>query len=268
MAIMNGPSQIAQNYVNVGVGKTRYGLIKTFILGIMAGAFIAMGALGSTVSSVGLQPVSLSRLVSALVFPIGLVLVLCAGGELFTGNSLVLIPMLEKRVTPCDMLRNWGLAYAGNLVGSIVIAELVVLSGTLGLYPGLVDSVIRTATAKCVIPIHAAFIKGILCNFMVCLAVWISFGAGELSGKITATYLPIFLFVLCGFEHCVANMYFIPAGIFASYVYPEVAEAVGSAGLGWLGFFLRNLIPVTLGNIIGGAACVACVYWYAFLKKR
>ena len=146
---MNGPSQIAQNYVNVGVGKTRYGLLKTFSLGIMAGAFIAMGALGSTIGSVGIQPAGLSRVVSALIFPIGLVLVLCAGGELFTGNSLVLIPVLEKRIKLSDMLKNWGLAYAGNLVGSIVIAELVVLSGTLNLYPDLAPAVVRTAASKC-----------------------------------------------------------------------------------------------------------------------
>ncbi|MBQ9537969.1 MAG: formate/nitrite transporter family protein [Treponema sp.] len=265
---MNGPSQIAQNYVNVGVGKTRYGLLKTFALGIMAGAFIAMGALGSAIGSVGLQPASLSRFVSALVFPIGLVLVLCAGGELFTGNSLVLIPMLEKRITPKDMFRNWALAYSGNLVGSILIAELVVLSGSLNIYPGLSEAVIRTANAKCSLPFHAAFIKGVLCNFMVCLAVWISFGASEMAGKITATYLPIFLFVLCGFEHCVANMYFVPVGLFASYVYPEVADAAGAINLSWLNFLVWNLIPVTIGNVFGGAVCVASVYWAAYLKKR
>lgn len=265
---MNGPSQIAQNYVNVGVGKTRYGLLKTFSLGIMAGAFIAMGALGSTIGSVGIQPAGLSRVVSALIFPIGLVLVLCAGGELFTGNSLVLIPVLEKRIKLFDMLKNWGLAYAGNLVGSIVIAELVVLSGTLNLYPDLAPAVVRTAASKCNISVHAALIKGVLCNFMVCLAVWTSFGANEMSGKIKACYLPIFLFVLCGFEHCVANMYFIPVGIFTSYVHPEIAEAVGAAGLGWAGFLLRNLIPVTIGNIVGGGVCVGCVYWAAYLKKK
>ncbi len=265
---MNGPSQIAQNYVNVGVGKTRFGLLKTFALGIMAGAFIAIGALGSTIGSVGVQPAGLSKIVGALVFPIGLVLVLCAGGELFTGNSLVIIPVLEKRIKIQDMLRNWGLAYAGNLVGSVLIAELVVLSGTLNMYPGLSEAVIRTADVKCAIPLHAAFIKGILCNFMVCLAVWISFGASEMAGKISATYLPVFLFVLCGFEHCVANMYFIPVGLFASYVYPEVADAAGAIHLGWLGFFFRNLIPVTIGNIFGGALCVAAVYWAAYLKRR
>jgi formate/nitrite transporter len=265
---MNGPSQIAQNYVNVGVGKTRYGLLKTFALGIMAGVFIGMGGLGSTIGSVGMQPASLARVVSALVFPIGLVLVLCAGGELFTGNSLILIPVLEKRIKPLDMFRNWALAYAGNLVGSILLAELVVLSGTLNLYPGLSSAAIATATAKCNLPVHVALIKGVLCNFMVCLAVWISFGATEMAGKIGATYLPIFLFVLCGFEHCVANMYFIPAGIFAGYIYPEVADSVGALGLGWFNFLLRNLIPVTVGNIVGGAVCVGCVYWAAYLKRR
>ncbi|MBP5156404.1 MAG: formate/nitrite transporter family protein [Treponema sp.] len=265
---MNGPSQIAQNYVNVGVGKTRYGLIKTLALGIMAGAFISFGALGSTIGSVGLQPAGLSRIVSSLVFPIGLVLVLCAGGELFTGNSLVLIPVLERRIKPMDMFRNWGLAYTGNLVGSILIAELVVLSGTLDLYPGLSAAAINTAMAKCRLPIHAALIKGICSNFMVCLAVWISFGASEMAGKIAATYLPVFLFVLRGFEHRVANMYFIPVGLFASYVYPDVADALGSIGLNWFNFIFRNLIPVTIGNLVGGAACVAGVYWAAYLKKR
>lgn len=265
---MNGPSQIAQNYVNVGVGKTRYGLLKTFVLGIMAGAFIGMGAFGSTVASVGVQPLALSRVLSALVFPIGLVLVLCAGGELFTGNSLVLVPVLEKRIKAREMLRNWGLAYAGNLVGSILLAELIVLSGSLNLYPGLSEAVIKTAAAKCNIPFEAALIKGVLCNFMVCLAVWISFGASEMAGKIMAAYLPIFLFVLCGFEHCVANMYFIPVGLFSSFVYPDIASSVGISGLSWLSFIVRNLIPVTVGNIVGGAVCVGCVYWAAYLKKK
>lgn len=265
---MNGPSQIAQNYVNVGIGKTRYGVGKTLALGCLAGAFIALGAVGSAVGSVGLQPAALSRFASALIFPIGLVLVLCAGGELFTGNSLIFVPVLEKRIGVKDMLRNWCLAYIGNLIGGMAIAVMVVFSNSLNLFPGLIEAVIKTGVAKCVLPPHAAFIKGILCNFLVCLAVWISFGASELSGKIIASYLPVFLFVLCGFEHCVANMYFIPAGIFAGIAYPDIAATVSTEGLNWLNFVVRNLLPVTIGNITGGAFCVGAVYWTAYLKKR
>ncbi len=262
---MNSPSEIANTYVSVGIGKTRPSFLKMFALGCLAGAFIAFGALGSSVASCGIQPAALARVVSAAVFPIGLMMVLCAGSELFTGNCLVLIPVLTKRISPKDMLLgNWLPVYLGNLAGSLLIALLVVFSHTPSLYGGeLAMSIVTTATNKVHMSIVDALLKGILCNFMVCIAVWISFGATDSMGKIAGPYLPIFLFVLCGFEHCVANMYFIPVGILTSWVYNMRAE-----GLNWLTFLFFNLLPVTIGNIVGGCGMVGCVYWYVYLKGR
>ena len=262
---MNSPSEIANIYVSVGIGKTRPSFLKMFVLGCMAGAFIAFGALGSSVASCGIQPAALSRVLSAAVFPIGLMMVLCAGSELFTGNCLVIIPVLTRRIPLKDMLLgNWLPVYLGNLAGSMVVAALVVFSHTPSLYGGaLAQAMVSVASAKVHINPIDAVAKGILCNFMVCIAVWISFGAKDSFGKIAGPFLPIFLFVLCGFEHCVANMYFIPVGILASWIYN-----MPMPGLNWLTFVAFNLLPVTVGNIIGGCGMVGCIYWYVYLKGR
>ncbi len=260
---MNGPSQIAQNYVNVGVGKTRYSVLKTLTLGFLAGAFIAFGGLGSTIASFGVQPAGVARIVSALVFPIGLMLVLCAGGELFTGNCLIIIPVIEKRITVRNMLKNWFFAYLGNLIGGMAVAAAVVATKTLDAFPGLPEAAVNTAIAKVSMPLYVSFIKGIMCNFLVCLAVWVAFGAGELSGKIIALYLPVFLFVLCGFEHCIANMYFIPIGLFEN-----LFNGIPAQNLNWFTFGVFNLVPVTLGNILGGAVFVGVFYWAEYLKRK
>jgi formate/nitrite transporter len=190
-------------------------------------------------------------------------MVVCGGAELFTGNSLIIIPIIEKRGKVGPLLTNWGIVFLGNLVGSVAIALMAVYGHTLSLYNGeLAKMVVATAVTKVHLSFLDAFIRGILCNFMVCLAVWISFGAGQdMAGKILGLALPVFLFVLCGFEHCVANMYFIPAGMFASLEYGIQAE-----GLNVLSFLYGNLLPVVLGNIIGGAVLVGLGYWYAYLK--
>lgn len=263
MEFMNGPSQIAQNYLNVGVGKTNYSTAKTFVLAIMAGAFIALGGLGSAIVSYG-QPAATARMMSGAVFPVGLLLVLCAGGELFTGNSLLLIPLLEKRIVLKDVIRNWIAVYFGNLVGALLVSVMVVYSNTLDIVPGLSSGIVTTASAKISLSFHAGLIKGILCNFLVTLAVWVAFGAQEMAGKILALYLPIFLFVICGFEHCIANMFFIPTGILSSMYYGNTAFDYRP----WLDFVVRNLIPVTIGNLIGGGVFVGIVYWGTYLKKK
>ena len=259
---MKSPAEIAKIYSDVGAGKTRIPNSKLFLLAVMAGAFIAMGAFGSSVASCGVEPLAVSRFLSAAVFPIGLMMVLCAGAELFTGNCLILLSVLDKKTTIKGMLNNWLIVYLGNAVGGILIALLIVASGSMGLYNGaLAEGAVKVATAKCTLPFTDALLKGILCNFMVCLAVWCAFGAKDLWSKIIGSFLPVFLFVLSGFEHCVANMYFVPAGIFASFRYGFPAQ-----GLNWLNFIVFNLIPVTMGNIIGGALMIGALYWYVYME--
>lgn len=257
---MNSPAAIANLYADTGAAKTHLPLGKMFVLAIFAGAFIALGGLGSSIASFGL-PGAIGRILSALVFPIGLMMVLVAGAELFTGNCLIIVSVMEKRASWLGMLRNWGVVYLGNFIGGVVIAALAVFGHTLDIFSGTdyANAVVKVAMTKVNLPFLDAFIRGILCNVMVCVAVWVSFAAADLAGKVLALCLPVFLFVLCGFEHCIANMYFIPAGIFASMEYQ-----INASNLSWLTFLLNNLIPVTLGNIVGGSVLVGLGYWFAY----
>ncbi len=260
---MKSPAQIAATYESAGVAKTKLPSGKAFLLGIMAGAFIALGGLGSQIASVCASDPSSGRLVSSIVFPIGLFMVLVGGAELFTGNCLIIIPVLSKKATVPGMLKNWLMVYLGNMVGGIIIALLASFSHTYSFADGaLAQAVVNTAINKSNITFTDGLLRGILCNILVCMAVWCSFAADELAGKILALWLPVMLFIIGGFEHCVANMYFIPAGMLASYVH-----GIEAFDLSFTSFFLTNLIPVTLGNIIGGCLCVGAVYYLAYLKK-
>ena len=200
-------------------------------------------------------------------------MVLLAGSELFTGNCLLSIPLLQREISCGQMLKNWLFVYLGNLIGGLLIAALVVFGHTLSLFGGgLAVSVLSTAAAKCTLSFGDAFIRGILCNFLVCIAVWISFAAKDTAGKIVGLFFPIMMFVLCGFEHSVANMYYIGAGLFAKLV-PAYAEAAAAAGVDLTAvtvgrFFGSNLLPVTLGNIVGGSVCVGAVYWFSYLRQN
>ena len=260
---MNSPAEIARMYLNVGAAKTRLTVLKMLMLSVFAGMFIAMGAFASSVASCGVQPPAVSRLLGAVVFPIGLMMVIVAGAELFTGNCLIIMPVLSRRASVLGMLYNWIIVYMGNFIGSMLVACAVVYAGSLKLYAddALLKSVITMATTKVTMPFLSAFIRGILCNAMVCTAVWVSFASKDIVGKVCTLYLPILLFVLCGFEHCVANMYFVPAGIIAAAHYGMEAQ-----GLSWLSFLTGNLLPVTLGNIVGGTVIVGCGYWLAYLR--
>ena len=261
---MNSPTEIARLYVDTGVQKSKLPIGKMFALAVFAGMFIALGGFASTVAAYGQWPQSLSKLLSALVFPIGLMMVLVGGAELFTGNSLMLMPVLQKRTSLGKVLVNWAVVYIGNFIGGILIALAVVYfvaTGKNALYDGdLAKTMISTAVTKSSMSFLEAFIKGILCNFMVCMAVWVSMAASDLAGKIIALYLPVALFVLCGFEHCVANMYFIPAGFFASLA---TGTAIKTTILSAL---INNLLPVTLGNIVGGSLITGFGYWWIYLK--
>ena len=260
---MKSPAQIAAAYEAAGTSKTKLSFSKAFLLGVMAGAFIALGGLGSQIASVCAPDASSARVISSVVFPIGLFMVLVGGAELFTGNCLIIIPVLSKKATVKGMLRNWGIVYLGNMVGGLLIALLANFSHTYSFAGGaLAEAVVNTAAAKSGISFTDGLLKGILCNILVCMAVWCSFAAEEAAGKVLTLWLPVMLFIIGGFEHCVANMYFIPAGMIASALYGIPAQ-----GLSLFGFFITNLIPVTIGNIIGGSLCVGAAYYLAYLKS-
>ena len=254
------PAEIANNFVNVGITKAGLPKLKMLVLGIFAGVFIAFAGAGSVVASATVESMSLAKLVSGIVFPAGLAMVILAGSELFTGNSLIIISVLEKKVKMQNMLINWSIVYAGNLIGSILVAMAFVYSGCPAMFKGMVGiSLLNAATSKVEMGFAAAFIKGILCNILVCTAVWMAAAAKEPGGKIAALFFPICVFVICGFEHSIANMFFIPAAI----IHDNIVG--GLAGLNVLDF-IHNLFPVTLGNMAGGLL-VGCGYWDAYCKK-
>ncbi len=260
---MKSPAEIAAKYESVGKDKTELPALKTFLLGILAGAYIALGGLGSQIASCCAANPSSARMISSVVFPIGLFMVLVGGAELFTGNCLIFIPVLSGKAKLSGMLKNWILVYFGNMVGGFLIA---LTASTSHIYSfannALAESVISTAVTKANITFSDGLLRGILCNVLVCLAVWCSFSADEVAGKVFALWLPVMLFIICGFEHCIANMYFIPAGMLTSAIYNLPAD-----GLSLFGFFVTNLIPVTIGNIIGGSICVGAMYYAIYLKK-
>ncbi len=251
------PARIAQLVEDVGVRKCALPLLTTLTLGILAGAFIAFGAMFYTVvvtgSELGFGP---TRLMGGLVFSLGLVLVVVGGAELFTGNSLIVMAWADGRVSTADLLRNWALVYAGNLIGALGTVVLVHLAGTMSLGSGSVAATARAiAEAKVAIAPQEAFFRAILCNVLVCLAVWMCFAAHSVSGKALAIVFPISAFVALGFEHSVANMYLLPIGALQS-----------GAEIG-VGAILANIVPVTLGNMVGGGVLVALVYWLVYLRR-
>lgn len=264
---MNSPAEIARLYLNVGKAKTGLPVHKTLLLAFLAGCFIAVGGIASTTAAVGVTAPGLAKLVSGAVFPVGLAMVLIAGSELFTGNSLLIIPILQKEITAGSMVKNWALVWIGNLVGGIFIAWLVVYSGVAGAFDGqLAHNIMNTAIAKCSLGFGEAFLRGVGCNFLVCIAVWMAFAAKDVAGKIAGLFFPIMAFVVIGFEHSVANMYYIPAGIFAHARYG--GQGLNFDALAWGNFFGRNLLPVTLGNLVGGVIFVGVIYWICYGRQE
>ena len=271
---MNSPKEIAQNYIATGTAKTKYSVSKMLILGILAGMFIALAGVGATIAPVSIASASLGKLISAAVFPVGLAMVLIAGSELFTGNCLIIIPVLQKEVKLRAMFKNWFFVYVGNFIGGILIAALTVYSGTFSLFSdAAAASVIKTAVAKVSLTFSDALLRGILCNFLVCIAVWMTFAAKDVVGKVAGLFLPIMLFVLSGYEHSIANMYYITAGKFAignhDYLnaYNALPGAHNAGAITWGSMFTKNLIPVTIGNIIGGMVLVGIAYWFIYLRE-
>jgi formate/nitrite transporter len=236
--------------------KAKLSIGKMIVLGIFAGVFIGFGGYGFTVilsgAGTGFEA-TLAKYIGAGVFPVGLMLVVMCGAELFTGNNLMTLSVFKKEITVGAMLRNWGVVWAANLVGSLLLAYLMSQSGLYG--EAMTAKAIGIAEAKIAIPLMPVIIRAIFCNMLVCLAVWMQSGAKDIIGKIFAIWFPIMLFVLSGFEHSVANMFFIPMGILCG------------ADVTWTQAFLNNIIPVTLGNIIGGAIIIPVCYHFTYAKK-
>ena len=269
------PEEIALRFVEIGCEKTNYRIIKLLMLSILAGAFIAFAAEGSNAAIYGIANAGLGKALAGALFSTGLILVIVAGGELFTGNCLIIISCSEKKNGLLSMLRNWSIVYAGNFIGSIIIVLLIFGSGQFDFMKGMLGGfTIKVAVYKTHLSFINAFTMGILCNWLVCLAVWVASAAKDIIGKIFAIFFPIWLFITSGFEHSIANMYYIPAGILAksNQTWVDAAIALGVApekiaDLNWSGFLVKNLLPVTLGNIVGGSIFVGFAYWLAYLYK-
>ncbi|NLF13359.1 MAG: response regulator [Anaerolineaceae bacterium] len=280
------PVKMAAKMEDVGVAKAKLKADTMFVLAILAGAFIGTGAIFATVVSTGLAAAGMGyglvRLFTGLVFCLGLIAVVVAGAELFTGNNLIIMAFANKKVSTLQLLRNWGLVYAGNFVGSILTALVMFFSAQYAFSGGSLGvNAMAIANAKTGLGFIPAVFLGIMCNALVCLAVWMAAGARSTTDKIMAIVFPITAFVAAGFEHSVANMYFIPIGLFIKQWAPEsfwqLPALAGAAtpitqatyaNLTWGAFFFKNLLPVTIGNIIGGAGFVGLVYWYAYLRPQ
>lgn len=256
---MTSSKDIANNYISIGENKGNLPFFKMLVLSILAGMFIALAGLGATVASFSIENTSVAKLISGCVFPAGLAMVILTGTELFTGNSLMIISTLERKLSILKLLKSWVVVYIGNLIGGLLVSAGAVYGHTLSMGNGaLAQAVVNTAYAKCSIGLTEGLIRGIFCNVLVCLAVIMAMSTKNSAGKIIALFFPIMIFVVCGFEHSVANMFYIPAGIFASYEYGITAE-----NLTWFNFFVTNEIPVTLGNIIGGTG-LGIAYRYLY----
>ncbi len=260
---MHSPLEIAKNYVEVGVHKSNLSIFKMILLGFFAGMFIGFAGIASTTASSTIAVPSVAKLVGALVFPAGMAMVLVAGSELFTGNNLIILAVLAGKTSVGKMLKNWFFVYLGNFLGAAFVAVLVVYGHTPDLFQGvLAAAIVNAAKARTDLSVADAFVRGILCNILVCIAIWMSFAAKRVSGKLMTSFWPVMLFVLCGFEHCIADIYFGVAGLLTASEYRIVAE-----GLTWFNFLLKSLLPITLGNLVGGAGIVGCGYYLAYLHR-
>ena len=266
---------IEQNIQN-GIKKTNLTTKKLILLGIVAGFFIGIGAEASSLAMHGISNVGLAKTVAGAVFPIGLMLIVLLGGELFTGNCLISMAVYDKKAKLKGMIRNLTIVYISNFIGAALMAWMINNCGQLNFSDGGAGAfTIKVALGKVGIDPIQAIVSGILCNILVCLAIFMAATAKDVAGKCIAIFFPIFVFVISGFEHCVANMYYIPAGIFAAQnslyavkateLYGITAEQLSGLNFGTM---LSNLIPVTIGNIIGGMVFVGLLYWYLYRKKE
>jgi formate transporter len=275
------PDAIALAAEDLGVRKARYDPATLFTLAVLAGAFIALGGLFATVAMSGAAtgseitlPYGVTRLLGGLVFSLGLILVIVGGAQLFTGDALMVMAWASGRLKTAEMVRVWGTVWVGNFVGAAGTTLLVFLSGQYAFSHGAVAATaLYFASAKSGLPVMQAFFLGILCNVLVCLAVWLSLGARSVTDKILAIVFPVSAFVAAGFEHCVANMYFVPLGLLIEWGAPDTLWADLRLSPDALppipiGQFLVNLGAVTLGNWIGGTVLVGGVYWFIYRRPN
>jgi formate transporter len=270
------PQEVAERAEEVGVRKCCLPFWPLLTLAILAGAFIALGAIFSTTVSAGtagVLPFGITRLLSGIVFCLGLVLVIVGGAELFTGNALISMAWASGTVSTPQVLRNWSIVYIGNLIGAVATAVFLYLSRQYTFGGGVVGlAALEIARTKTGLGFVQAVVLGILCNALVCLAVWLCLGARSTGDKILAIVFPISAFVAAGFEHSVANMYFIPIGLFiktdSTFLTTIGKSAADYTSLTWASFVLVNLLPVTLGNVIGGVVLVGLTYWFIYLRPQ
>jgi formate transporter len=283
------PADMAAKAEAIGVQKVNLNSISMFALAVLAGAFIALGAIFATTVSAGSMstsaadgaaafstglPYGVVRLLSGFAFSLGLILVIVGGAELFTGNNLIIMAWANRKVSTRLLLKNWSIVYVGNFVGSVATAALMFLTAQYKFGNGAIGlAALSTANAKVGLDFVQAIALGIMCNALVCLAVWLTFSARTTTDRILAIVPPITAFVAAGFEHSIANMYFIPIGLFIKAGAPDsfwtlIKKApTDFADLTWDKFLINNLLPVTLGNIIGGAVLVGAVYWFIYLRQ-
>jgi formate transporter len=267
------PAEMATRAAYVGERKAEAPALTMFTLSVLAGAFIALGAVFATNTAAGTSalPFGVAKLLTGLVFCLGLILVVVGGAELFTGNNLIVMAWASGKVTTRSLLRNWAIVYVGNFVGSIGTALLVFWSKQYTFGGGAVgETALKIAAGKTSLDFFQAIVLGVLCNALVCLAVWLTFSARSTIDKIAAIIFPITAFVAAGFEHSIANMYFVPYGLMIKALDPAfIAEkGLDLTNLTWGNFLINNLLPVTIGNVIGGAVLVAAIYWSVFLRNK
>lgn len=260
------PKEIAERVQTIGVAKARMPFVQTAMLGILAGVFISLGSIFFvTILSDSQLHFGVARLLGGLAFSLGLVMVVIAGAELFTGNNLIIMALADKRITVWDVLRNWGIVAVSNLVGAVGISLLLVLSKQYEINNGAVGELyLKIAATKCSISVQQAFFSGVFCNIYVCLAVWMAQAGRSVIDKVVVILFPVTAFVASGFEHSIANMFFISMGLFLKTVYPVsgYTDAISVVGM------CTNLIPVVAGNLVGGSMFVGLVYYLIYGRTK
>jgi formate transporter len=268
------PAEMVEKAGSLGVKKAALPLFNLLPLSFLAGTYIAFGAVFASVVSTGMPgewPYGFMKLLQGLVFSLGLILVVVGGGELFTGNILLVVAWAQKKISLLRLLRNWLIVYIGNFIGSITVVFLIIISKEYMASKGALGALmVSTANAKVQYGFMQALVLGILCNIMVCLAVWLTYSGRSTTDKILAIIFPITFFIAAGFEHSVANMYIIPLGLILKTIDPTFVATLNLdlTHLTWPSFLLGNLLPVTLGNIIGGGFFVGLLYVWSYRKSR
>lgn len=266
------PKEMREKAIQSGITKSKISILELLILSVLAGAYIAFGAVFSSIIALGMPgvwPYGFMKALQGLAFSMGLILVVIGGAELFTGNNLMVMAWLDRKISGISILKNWGIVFVGNFIGSVLVAFLIIMSKEYLVSEGsLGKSIVSLAVLKVGYPFFKATVLGMLCNILVCLAVWLTYSGRSTIDKILAIIFPITAFIAAGFEHSVANMYIIPVALFLIKFDPAfvIQTGINTHNLTWTSFLVNNLIPVTIGNILGGALFVGFLYYFAYKK--